>query len=106
MADKTKTTFEKVGTVNAYPANVSGSPERGTLVPKNNVKGGSNPDAGTAVARQGVQESLGHKGAPQMQHVYPNSPESGATQRNVYLVRSSKGSEQFYEKRQYGQVQQ
>lgn len=103
MTDKVVTSFPKVGTVNANPDVRGAGPG---LVAKKNSKGGSNPDAGTATHRQGVLESLGHKGAPQMEHCYPNDPGASQTQRNVYLVPSVKGSEQFYAKRQYGQALQ
>jgi len=75
-------------------------------VRKNNSKGGSIPDAGTATNRSDVLERMGHKGAPQMSHVYPEAPEARALQRNVRLVPSSVGNRDFWDKRKYGQVQQ
>jgi hypothetical protein len=100
MADKTTTTFPKMGTEAAYANNVSGAPSRNTKpVAKNgNAKGGAGEPA-TAANRQDVLERNGFKGAPQMKHSYPTAPEAGLTQRNVRLVRSAIGNRDFYDRR-------
>lgn len=109
MADKTTTTFPKMGTTAASTVvNQSAAPSPHTKpVRKRNSKGGSVPDAGTATHRTGGLERLGFKGAPQARIVYPNNPvEAGQLFRNVRLMQSSIGNRDFYLKRQYGQVQQ
>lgn len=104
MADKTTTTFPKMGTSMSRAVNRSGQPSKNTkTVPKKNSKGGKAEPA-TASHRTGQLERLGFKGAPQATMSYPTAPEAGQTYRNVKLVPSSVGNRDFYDRRKYGQT--
>lgn len=104
MADKTTTNFPKMGTSQSKAVNVSGAPSKNTKpVRKKGAQGGS-PEPATASHRQGVQERLGFKGAPQAAMSYPNAPEASLTQRNVRIVPSAVGNRDFYLRRMYGQT--
>lgn len=107
MADKTTTNFPKMGTSNATAVNVSGAASPNTrFVPRKNTQGGGDPSVGTKSNRQGSLERNGFKGAPQVNHCYPNAPEAANVQRNVRIVQSAIGNRDFYLKRQYGQAAQ
>lgn len=102
--DKTTTNFTKMGTSAASVKNVSGAPSKNTKAIRKSAhsKGGSaEPD--TAVARKGVLERNGFKGAPQTTLYAPNNPESSLTMRNVRVMPSAVGNRDFYLRRQYGQ---
>lgn len=102
MADKTSTNFRKMGTDAAYATNQSGAPSANTiLAPRHNTQSGS--DGATASHRQASLERNGFKGAPQVNHVYPQAPEASNVQRNVRLMPSAIGNRDFYLRRQYGQ---
>lgn len=101
-ADKSTTTFETMGTSMAHPVAAVPSPHT-VRVPKGHAKDGSG-DPATANIRPHTYERNGFKGAPQMGHSFPNSPESAGTLRNVRYFRSAAGSRDFYERRQYGQT--
>ena len=103
MADKTTTTFPKMGTSNARAVNQSAAPSRNTKRVKKKSTVSAQPEAATAAHRQGVQERLGFKGAPQTAMSYPNAPEASQTQRNVRIVPSAVGNRDFYFRRAYGQ---
>lgn len=109
MADKTQTSFPKMGDdgIPNSVVNISGQRSKYTTpVPKTgNAKGGSGEPA-TASHRTGKLERLGAKGAPQATLYKQNAAEASATQRNVRTVPSAVGNRDFYSKRQYGQVQQ
>lgn len=102
MTDKTTTSFPTMGTSAAQATNVSGAPSTKTmLVPRGNTQAGY--DSPTAAHRAVAYERNGFKGAPQVNHVYPNAPEAANTFRNVRLVPSAIGNRDFYLRRQYGQ---
>ena len=103
MADKTTTTFPKMGTSNARANNVSGAPSKNTKPVRKKSTVSAKPEAATASHRQGVQERLGFKGAPQTTMSYPTAPEASQTLRNTRVVPSAIGNRDFYLKRQYGQ---
>lgn len=92
-----------MGTSAAQASNVSGAPStKTTLVPKTgNAKGGSDP--ATATHRENVMERNGFKGAPQVNHSYPQAPEASQTQRNVRIFAPAIGNRDFYSRRQFGQ---
>lgn|SRR5438128_731049 len=99
---KTKTNFQKMGTDAAYATNQSGAPSAHTiLAPRHNTQAGT--DGPTKSNRQGTLERNGFKGAPQVNHVYPQAPEASLEFRNVRLVPSAIGNRDFYLRRQYGQ---
>lgn len=102
----TVTSPAKMGEEMAHPrANAAQSPNV-KYRPRNNSKGGSIPDAGTAGHRTGHQERLGAKYAPQMPLYEQNAAAASETQKNVRVVPSAVGNRDFWTKRQYGQVQQ
>lgn len=110
MAKKSKplaptvTSPAKMGVEMAQPvANAAQSPNTKSR-PRGGPRGGAEP--ATAGARQGHQERLGAKFAPQMPLYEQNAPEASLTQRNVRVIPSAVGNRDFYLKRQYGQVQQ
>jgi hypothetical protein len=93
--------FPTMGTTVADSVSaVSGQPK--LSVKKNNAKGGFLESA-TAAHKANIQERLGAQLTPSANIVYPNSPESSLTQRNVTLVPSSVGNRDFWDKRKYGQ---
>lgn len=106
MADKTTTNFPKMGTANSKPVNRSGEPSSNTTPVRKKNSVSASPAPATASHRQGVQERLGFKGAPQVTYCYPTAPEASQTFRNVRLMPSAVGNRDFYAKRQYGQVLQ
>jgi hypothetical protein len=103
MADKTTTKFPKMGTSNARAVNQSAAPSKNTKRVKKKSTVSAKPEMATAAHRQGVQERLGFKGAPQASMGYPTAPEAAQTLRNVRIVPSAVGNRDFYLKRQYGQ---
>jgi hypothetical protein len=107
MADKTNTSFSKVGEgIPKTVVNRSGAPSpKTTPVPKTgNSKGGAIENA-TAKHRSGKLEKLGAKYAPQAKLYKPNAAESSATERNVRLMPSAVGNRDFWDKRkQYKQT--
>ncbi|MDP9870413.1 MULTISPECIES: hypothetical protein [Streptosporangium] len=104
MADKTTTNFPKMGTEAATTwSNVSSRASQGLRTPRQAYSMVNDSLAGS---RRNILERLGHKGAVQVRYSYPNSPESAATGRNVYLLPPSTGNRQFWDKRQYGQTAQ
>ena len=104
MADKTTTTFPKMGTSNARANNVSGAPSKNTKPVRKKSTISAKPEAATAAHRQGQLESLGFKGAPQTTMSYPTAPEASQTLRNTRIVPSAIGNRDFYLRRQYGQT--
>lgn len=104
MADKTTTTFPKMGTSNARANNVSGAPSKNTKRVKKKSTVSAKPEAATAAHRQGALERLGFQGAPQVRMGYPTAPEAAQTLRNTRIVPSAIGNRDFYLKRQYGQT--
>lgn len=103
MADKTTTSFPKMGTSNARANNVSGAPSKHTKPVRKKNTVSAKPEGATAAHRQGTQERLGFQGAPQVTMSYPNAPEASQTLRNTRIVPSAIGNRDFYLKRQYGQ---
>jgi hypothetical protein len=103
-AAPTKTTFAKVG--NKIANNVGGSPsarpEKGTLRPRGQSKGGM-LEAATATHRAGIQERMGAQLHPTATLYAPNAAEAGMVQRNTVFVPSAIGNRDFYLRRQYGQ---
>ncbi len=68
---------------------------------------GGAAEAATKSNRTGHQERLGAKWAPQMVMGNPDvNPSAAATGRNVRVVPSAVGNRDFWNKRQFGQVQQ
>jgi hypothetical protein len=107
MADKTTTTFPKMGTANAKAVNQSAAPSKNTKpVRKRSTVAAGPAEPATAAHRQGIQERLGAQGAPQVTMSYPQAPEASQTQRNVRILPSAIGNRDFYLKRQYGQTLQ
>lgn len=102
--DKTTTTFPKMGTTNSRPVNQSGAPSKNTKRVRKHSTVSAQPQPATKSNRQGVQERMGNQGAPQTTMVYPNAPEAAQVQRNVKIVPSAMGNNDFYLKRQYGQA--
>lgn len=96
--------FPTVGTsVATSVVNQSGAPSKNTKsVPKKTQGRGASP-TGAKANRQGVQERLGAKLAPQATLYAQNAAEASATQRNVVTVQSAIGNRDFYLRRQYGQ---
>lgn len=94
--------FPTMGTSAATSTeNLSGAPSANTIpVPRKNSQAG--PVEGSGGHRQGVLERNGFKGAPQVNTVYPNSPEAANVFRNVRLVPSAKGNRDFYARRAEG----
>lgn len=62
--------------------------EKGTLLPRH--RGKEIPEPDTAVARTQVHERYGHVGSVQVYRTYQNSPEAGATERNVKPIGASR----------------
>jgi hypothetical protein len=106
MADKTTTTFPKMGTSNASAVNQSGAPSRNTKPVRKKSTVSAKPAPATAAHRQGTLERLGAQGAPQTTMSYPTAPEAAQTFRNVHIVPSAIGNRDFYLRRQYGQTGQ
>lgn len=104
MADKTTTTFPKMGTSNSRANNVSGAPSKNTKPVRKKSTVSAKPEVATAAHRQGQLESLGFKGAPQTTMSYPTAPEASQTLRNTRIVPSAMGNRDFYLRRQYGQT--
>lgn len=100
MADKIVTTFPKMGMDALQVHNTSARASTDLRTPR---KAYSMVEAATAGSRRNKLERLGHKGAIVPRMVYQNSPESGATQRNVYTMPKRSGLSDFWTKRQYGQ---
>lgn len=74
------------------------------LVRRNNAKGGFMEGA-TAVHRPGIQERMGAQLHPTATLYAPNAAEAGMVQRNTRIVPSRVGQkDNFYTKRQYGQI--
>ncbi|MGW0061425.1 hypothetical protein ACWDTT_16045 [Streptosporangium sandarakinum] len=95
--DKTTTSHPTMGTSIATSwRNVSGSPEHGTPVARHSV---SMVESAFQAHRTQIPERLGHKGAVQAHHVYPNSPEASQTGSRVYTVPSKTGLRDFWAKR-------
>lgn len=106
MADKTTTSFAKMGTTVATTVdNLSGAPSANTIPVPKNGKGGTTYPEPSKGYRKPIQERLGAKYAPQADINYANAPElSGMTQRNVYTVPNRTGLRDFWKGRQqYGQ---
>lgn len=100
----TVTSPAKMGEEMAHPNSVSSQSPNVKYRPRGGAAGGSEP--ATANHRQGHQERLGAKYAPQMVMSAPQAPEAAATGRNVRILSSAVGNRDFWLKRQYGQVQQ
>lgn len=107
MADKTTTSFTKVGDSFAKSAvNQSGAPSKHTTpVQKKGAAGGA-LEAATAAHKSNIPERLGAKLHPSATLYKQNAAEANDTQRNVRTMPSAIGNRDFYNKRQYGQVQQ
>ncbi|MEV4575982.1 hypothetical protein AB0K16_22320 [Nonomuraea jabiensis] len=103
MADKTTTSFPKMGMDALAFSNTSAKASTSLRTPR---KGYSMVEAATAGSRRNIKESLGHKGAIVPKMVYGNSPEAGSTQRNVRTVPNKAGLGDFWAKRGYGQTAQ
>lgn len=102
MADKTVTNFATMGTEAARAIDMTTGPDQHTTVVAK--EGFSKSDAPDSVkgTRKGVLERNGFKGAPQVNTVYPNAPESAQVFRNVRLMPSAKGNRDFYARRAEG----
>lgn len=103
MSDSTKTQFEKMGTSAAHATVMSDASPNLKFRPKGGASGGA-PMAGGTGIRQGIQERLGAKYAPQVNMVTVNQPEASEEFRNVKLVPSAVGNRDFYARRAYGQT--
>ncbi|WP_157407281.1 hypothetical protein [Actinomadura atramentaria] len=102
MADKTTTSFPRMGD-QAHRWNVAPrTPDRSITVPKKHGKG-SFMEAATAKHRKSVHERHGASFAPQMTMHYSNAPEASANLRNTKLMPSAVGARDFYTRRAYGQ---
>ena len=79
----------------AGPSYSSAAPKSGTLVPKNNAKGGGDASMGTATHRAGVSQPVGERmgGAYRVVvsngYAQPNAVEASATQANGRVLKSS-----------------
>lgn len=104
MADKTITTFPKIGTAVAkgIAKSQSARPQRGILRPRGVSEGGMLA-AATANHRPNIQERLGAKLAPQVTLYAPNAASAGDLQRNTVIVPSAMGNRDFFLRRRYGQ---
>lgn len=107
----TTTSPAKMGEEMAHAQSTAAQSPNVKYVPRGGAKGGQDP--ATAGGRQGVQsvdqhkERLGAKWAPQMLMGSPEVlPSAQETQRNVRIIPSAINRSQFWDKRQYGQVQQ
>lgn len=87
---------ESAISVNYRPA------EKGELRPRSPL-GSEIPEAKTAVVRAQTQERYGHVGGVQVYRTYSNTPEAGATGRNVHPVGASHSLAEFDCRKQYGQ---
>ena len=105
MADKTYTTFPKMGTEAANARAAADYSPNLKFRPRGGASGGA-LEAATAGHRAGRQERLGATFAPQVLMSSPQAPEAGQNTRNTRLVPSAVGNRDFYLKRQYGQVMQ
>lgn len=107
MADKTTTSFGKVGDSFAKSAvNQSGAPSRNTKPVKRKGASGGALEAATATHKKNIPERLGAKQHPTATLYKQNAAEASATQRNVRTVPSAIGNRDFYNKRQFGQIAQ
>ena len=107
MADKTTTSFEKVGENYAKNAsNLSGAPSKNTIPVKKKGSAGGALEAATAAHKKNIPERLGAKLHPTAVLYKQNAAEANDTQKNVRTVPSAIGNRDFYNKRQYGQVAQ
>jgi hypothetical protein len=109
VADKTTTTFNKVGTgMGSDFVDLTSIPSRNTTA---RPRGGGSTTTGpvgmigpaTARVRPTIPERLGAQLHPTAVLYRQNAAEAGMTQRNVRLVPSAVGNRDFYLRRQYGQ---
>lgn len=99
-----KGSFPTAGTsVATSVQNLSGAPSKNTKPVAKKTQGRGASPTGTKANRQGIQERLGAKCAPQATLYAANAAEASATTRNVTIVPSAVGNRDFYLRRQYGQ---
>lgn len=107
MADRTTTSFSKVGDSFAKSAvNQSGKPSKNTKAVKRKGASGGALESATATHKSNIPERLGAKLHPTATLYKQNAAAANDTGRNVRLVPSAIGNRDFYNKRSFGQVQQ
>lgn len=98
----TVTSPAKMGEEMAYPQPNSAQSPNAKIVPRTGAKSDA-PVGVISGVRQGHQERLGAKYAPQMPMNVPVDPNAGLVGRNVRVVPSAVGNRDFWTKRQFGQ---